>query len=52
MTKSKKLKKTGKALLDADAAVAEVVDPYRKTLPVKLLSAASELGDQPQARAL
>jgi membrane-associated phospholipid phosphatase len=52
MTKSKKLNKTGKALVEADAAIAEAVDPYRGTLPVRLLSAVSELGDQPQARAL
>jgi undecaprenyl-diphosphatase len=49
---SKKLKKTGQALIEADVAVAQAVVPLRKKLPVRALSIFSELGDQPQARAL
>nr|WP_295374408.1 phosphatase PAP2 family protein [uncultured Sphingosinicella sp.] len=52
MTKSSKMAKTGKALVDADAAIAEAVVPFRKSVPVRLISVASELGDQPQARAI
>lgn len=52
MSRTKKLKKTGEALVEADAAVAQAVDPYRKSLPVRLLATLSEAGDQPQARAL
>ena len=40
------------AVQQADAAVVDAVEPIRKTAPVKLLSALSELGDQPQVRAL
>jgi membrane-associated phospholipid phosphatase len=52
MSRVKKLRKTGEALVEADVAVAEAVVPYRRELPVQLLSAFSEMGDQPQARAL
>ena len=40
------------AVQEADAAVVDAVEPIRKTPPVKLLSTLSEIGDQPQIRAL
>lgn len=40
------------AVQEADAAVVDAVQPLRKTGPVKALSALSEIGDQPQIRAL
>jgi membrane-associated phospholipid phosphatase len=40
------------AVQEADAAVADAVEPIRKAPPVKLLSTLSEIGDQPQIRAL
>lgn len=49
---TKAIEKTGQALMDADAAVTDAVTPYSKALPVKAASLLSELGDQPQARAL
>ena len=52
----KKNKDTGEsvaeALLEADAAAVEAVEPYRKTRGVKALAWLSELGDQPQMRVL
>jgi membrane-associated phospholipid phosphatase len=41
-----------KALMDADKAAMEAVEPYRKSAAVRALSWASELGDQPQMLAL
>lgn len=53
MTKtSKSIKKTCKALMDADASLTKAAVPYRKSPPVRALSFLSEIGDQPQARAL
>ena len=40
------------AVQEADAAVVDAVEPIRKTAPVRLLSTLSEIGDQPQIRAL
>ena len=40
------------AVQEADAAVLDAVEPIRETAPVKLLSTLSEMGDQPQIRAL
>ena len=40
------------AVQEADAAVADAVEPVRMAPPVKLLSTLSEIGDQPQIRAL
>ncbi len=47
MTK-KTLDKPRKALMKADKAALDAASPYRRTLPVRLLSRVSELGDQPQ----
>lgn len=52
MLESRTLQKTAEAFVEADAAVAQAVVPYSKELPVRMLSAFSELGDQPQARAV
>lgn len=38
----------GKALMKADKAAVDAAAPYRRTWPVRALSWASELGDQPQ----
>ena len=38
--------------MDADAAALDAVEPYEKSAPVKALAWYSELGDQPQLRAL
>lgn len=52
-SKSKdKAEETAEALLDADAAVAEAVEPYRETGAVRAIAWLSELGDQPQMRIL
>jgi membrane-associated phospholipid phosphatase len=51
MTKTKK-KKAHDALMDADAAAMEAVEPYADHGAVKALSWYSELGDQPQMLAL
>ncbi|MDP8913340.1 MAG: phosphatase PAP2 family protein [Pseudomonadota bacterium] len=40
------------AIQEADAAVADAVEPIRKAPPIRLLSTLSEIGDQPQIRAL
>ncbi len=40
------------AVQEADAAVADAVEPIRKAAPVRLMSTLSEIGDQPQIRAL
>jgi membrane-associated phospholipid phosphatase len=40
------------AAQEVDAAVADAVEPIRKAPPIRLLSALSEIGDQPQIRAL
>ena len=50
--KKKSLAQAAETLLKADSAVANAVDPYRETGPIKALSLLSEIGDQPQARAL
>lgn len=47
--KQEKLQKTAEAV---DVEVAHAVAPFRKTLPVRVLAAGSELGDQPQMIAL
>lgn len=52
MTKKKTRDTAGKALMKADKAAVEAAAPYRRTLPVRILSRASELGDQPQLLAL
>lgn len=52
MSNSKSIEEAGEALMEADIAAVEAVVPYRKAPAVKLLSFLSELGDQPQARAL
>lgn len=49
MAKGKKLKK---ALMGADSATVDAVEPYEKTAPVEALAWYSELGDQPQMLAL
>jgi membrane-associated phospholipid phosphatase len=45
---NKKLDKARKALMKADKAAVDAAEPYRRTWPVRALSKASELGDQPQ----
>lgn len=45
-------KDAAEAVQDADAAVVDAVEPFRKTAPVELISRLSEIGDQPQMRAL
>ena len=47
-----KTKQAVRRLEDADAAAHEAVEPFQKTLPVRVLAWASELGDQPQMRTL
>jgi membrane-associated phospholipid phosphatase len=49
---TKAIEKAGEALMDADASVTEALVPFRKAPAIKALSFLSELGDQPQARAL
>lgn len=44
----KKLKQAGKTLMKADKAALKATRPYQDSAPVRLLSWASELGDQPQ----
>ena len=46
------VEKTAEALLDADAAVAEAVEPYAKSAGVRAVGWLSEVGDQPQMRIL
>ena len=46
------LNQTAEALLDADEAVAEAVEPYRKAPAVRAVGWLSEVGDQPQMRIL
>lgn len=46
------LEEVAETLLDADAAVAEAVEPWRGTSAVKAIAWLSELGDQPQMRIL
>ena len=50
--KHKVLAEAADAVVEADVAVASAVEPYRKTLPVRLFGTLSELGDQPQMRTL
>ena len=50
--RTKTVEDAGEALMEADIAVVEAVVPYRKVPAVKLMTFLSELGDQPQARAL
>ena len=45
---AKKAVRTRKALMKADRAAAEAVEPFRRSPAVRALSWASELGDQPQ----
>lgn len=47
-----KVEETAQALLNADAAVAEAAEPYRRTPTVRAISWLSEAGDQPQMRIL
>jgi membrane-associated phospholipid phosphatase len=42
------LDKARKALMDADKAAMDAIEPYRKSAAVHAVSWASELGDQPQ----
>ena len=49
---SEALKDGAAALQEADAAVAEAVLPIQHTPAIRLLGVASELGDQPQMRAI
>jgi membrane-associated phospholipid phosphatase len=51
-SKRSPMEKTGEALLDADAAVTDAVVPFSETAAVEALGTLSEIGDQPQARAL
>ena len=51
MTRTR-LDEARKALMKADKATADAVAPYRRTWPVRALSKASELGDQPQLLSL
>ncbi|HEV2079208.1 MAG TPA: phosphatase PAP2 family protein [Allosphingosinicella sp.] len=46
------LDETADALLDADEAVAEAVEPYSDASPVEAVGWLSEIGDQPQMRIL
>jgi membrane-associated phospholipid phosphatase len=46
------LKEAADAVQEADAVVADSVEPLRKTPAVRLVALLSELGDQPQMRAL
>lgn len=48
----KKIRKTAKALGEADKAVADAVAPYVETPPVRAISWLSEVGDQPPLRTL
>ena len=50
--KPKSLEDAARAVLDADAATAEAVEPYRESLAVRALGQVSELGDQPPMRAV
>jgi membrane-associated phospholipid phosphatase len=43
---------SAEAVQEADAAVVDAVQPFRKTAPVELISKLSEIGDQPQIRTL
>jgi membrane-associated phospholipid phosphatase len=52
MTAKKTSARAGQALLDADAAVVDTVEPYRHAPPVEALAWYSELGDQPQMLSL
>jgi membrane-associated phospholipid phosphatase len=52
MAKKDKVEETAEALLDADAAVAEAVEPYAKSAAVRTVGWLSEVGDQPQMRIL
>ena len=47
-----KAQEAAEALLDADAAVVEAVEPWRHTAAVKAIGWISEVGDQPQMRIL
>lgn len=47
-----KIKHAAHALEDADAALTSAALPYRHAPPVELLAWASEIGDQPQMRAV
>ena len=47
-----KANEAAEAVQAADAAVADAVEPIRTAAPVRLLSTLSEIGDQPQIRAL
>lgn len=47
-----KLNQARRALIDADKAVRDAVEPYKKSAAVRAVSWASELGDQPQMLAL
>ena len=46
------VEETAEALLDADQAVAEAVEPYAKSAGVRAAGWLSDLGDQPQMRIL
>jgi undecaprenyl-diphosphatase len=52
MSKTKKKKRAGKALLAADRKAHQAVRPYQDSPPVKALSWLSEMGDQPPMLAL
>lgn len=52
MGKKKPTQKAAEALIEADGAVAEAVEPLRDTPAVKTISTLSEIGDQPQMRLL
>jgi membrane-associated phospholipid phosphatase len=49
---SNKLKKVAKRVSSADVEVTGLFAPHRRDLPVRLLSKFSEIGDQPQLRAI
>jgi membrane-associated phospholipid phosphatase len=50
--KKKPLAKLRRTLMDADKATQEAVEPHEKSVAVRAMAWASELGDQPQMRIL
>ena len=50
MAQARKVERAAEAIARADAHAVDAVAPYREIAPVKALSIASEVGDQPQLR--
>lgn len=48
----KKIRKAAEAVIEADGAAVEAVEPYSKTQAVRAISLLSEVGDQPPMRAV